>query len=84
MAARYHVLVSQELLDADTPWGNAGLTLIEVGGFTVPGARWCLFDDAEAPEELNGKKVEVTLTRGRVYEGDLEDRTWVSERRVIG
>lgn len=87
MAARYYILVSQELLDAvPVPrWEDAGLHLIEVGGFTEPGMRWCLFEDDDAPEELNGKKVEITLTRSRVHEGDpLTDRVWVSERRVTG
>lgn len=87
MAARYYVLVAQELLDAEPParWEDAGLHLIEQGGFTEPGSRWCLFEDDNAPEELNGKKVMLTLTRGRVREDDpFTDSTWVSERRVIG
>lgn len=61
MSARFYVYVSQELLDADTPWESAGLHLVEVGGFTDPGMRWCLFDDDNAPEDLNGKKVELTF-----------------------
>ena len=86
MAARYYVLVSQELIDADppTPWEDAGLHLIEQGGFTEPGMRWCLFEDDNAPEELDGKKVELTFTRGRRHEDDpLTDSVWVSERQVI-
>ena len=83
MSARYYVLVRQELLDADTPWEDAGLHLVETGGFTEPGARWCLFEDDNAPEELNGKKVELTVTRGRVYEGDPDEGTWITERRVM-
>lgn len=83
MAARFYVLVSQELLDADAPWQDAGLHLVEVGGFTEPGMRWCLFDDDNAPEDLNGKKVELTLTRGSVFEGDPHEGTWVSGRQVI-
>jgi hypothetical protein len=86
MAARYYVHVSQELLDAEPPppWEGAGLHLVEVGGFTEPGSRWCLFADDNAPEELNGKKVELALTRGPVHEEDpFTDAVWVSERRVI-
>lgn len=86
MTARYYVLIGQTLLDAvpSPRWEDAGLHLVEVGGFTEPGSRWCLFEDDNAPEGLNGKKVEITLARGRVYEGDpLSDSVWVSERRVI-
>lgn len=85
MTARYYVCVSQLLLDAGTPWHEAGLSLLEQGGFTEPGFRWCLFEDGSAPEELNGKKVELTLTPGRLHEDDpLTDGTRVTGRRVIG
>lgn len=72
MSARYYVLVSQELLDNDPPWESTGLHLIEQGALTEPGFRWCLFDDDNAPEDLNGKKVELVLVRG-----------WITERLVV-
>jgi hypothetical protein len=79
MAARYYVLVSQELLDAEPEpaWEEAGLHLIERGGFTEPGTRWCLFDDDNAPAQLNGLKVELTFTR-------VDMRPVITDRQVIG
>lgn len=68
MSARYYVSVSQELLDTDPPWHEVGLKLVEQGGFTEPGERWCLFEDDGAPEDLNGKKVMLALVRGRITE----------------
>jgi hypothetical protein len=62
MAARYYVLVSQELLDWFVPWENAGLRMLVWGEFTEPGVRWCLIEDDNAPPELNNKRVELTLT----------------------
>lgn len=59
MAARYYVLVSQELLDSAPSWEALGLHLIEQGALQEPPMRWCVFDDDNAPEELNGKKVEL-------------------------
>jgi hypothetical protein len=72
------VLVSQELLDEEPPWEMAGLHLIEQGGFTEPGMRWCLFADDNAPAELNGKRVEPVFTK---YD---DGRVEITERRVTG
>ncbi len=76
---RYWVLVAQELLDDPaTPWGEAGLLLVEHGGWDSPCVRWCLFEDDEAPAELDGKRVELTFERA------ADGKTRITERRVIG
>lgn len=82
MAARFYVLVAQELLDDRTPWEDAGLHLLEQGILTGPGMRICRLLDDNAPEDLEGKTVELSVTRGYRNEGDLAESTWVSERRV--
>lgn len=65
MAARYYVLVSRELLSAGDSvfWEEAGLHLLAWGDVNDPGPSWCLFDDDNAPPELNGKRVELMMTR---------------------
>lgn len=75
MAARYYVLVSRELVSAGDPvsWEEAGLHLMAWGDVSDPGPSWCLFEDDNAPPELNGKKVELTMTRA-------EDEIQVSRR----
>lgn len=82
MAARYYVLVAQELLDADPAprWEDAGLHLIEQGMLTAPGVRVCRFLDDSAPEELEGKTVMLSLTRELADDGEF--RVYVSEREV--
>lgn len=78
MVARYYVQVSTELLDApDARWQEAGLRLIEVGGLIEPDWRWCLFEDDNAPENLNGLKIELTF-------GRIGMRPVITGRRVIG
>lgn len=79
MSARYYVLVAQDLLDAEPPtaWEEAGLHLVETGGLTEPGMRWCQFDDDDAPEELNGMKVELTFAR-------VDMRPVITDRQVTG
>lgn len=68
MAARYWVLVHQELMDSDPQWPD-GLRVIEPGPWepTVPNrlpiARWWLMEDDGAPATLAGKQVELTFTR---------------------
>lgn len=60
MAARYYVLVSW--LDEQPLWEEAGLHLMAWGDVNDPGPSWCLLDDDNAPPDLNGKRVELTLT----------------------
>jgi hypothetical protein len=62
VAARYYVPVAQELLDDDPPWADLGLKLVERCPMGEPGIRWCLFEDPDAPEELDGKRVELQTT----------------------
>lgn len=77
MAARYYVLVSEELLDSVPPWEALGLHLIEQGALQEPPMRWCVFDDDNAPAELTGKKVELHT---ELVDGVAR----ISERRVTG
>lgn len=65
MAARYYVLVSQELLVSSPDWAAAGLTLVEQcpRSPSEPEMRWCVFDDPGAAPELDGKRVEVQIVR---------------------
>lgn len=81
MAARYYVYVAQELLDSGPPWEDAGLHLIEQGALTRPGVRVCRFLDDNAPEELEGKTVELALTREAADDDTF--RTYVSDRQVV-
>jgi catechol 2,3-dioxygenase-like lactoylglutathione lyase family enzyme len=78
VSARYYVLVSQDLLDDPPDWGVLGLRLVEQGGFTEPGMRWCLFEDDGAPGELDGCRVELTLTSDGTPGG-----TRITERNVV-
>lgn len=81
---RYWVLVADELLGEPSPWAEVGLRLAEYGPWKEPGVRWCLFEDPDAPPELDGKKVELTVSRGRVAEDGPDYLPHITERRVIG
>jgi hypothetical protein len=76
VSARYWVMVGDDLIDAQPQW-PAMLRPVRRGGTIWPGLRWWLFEDDDAPENLDGK--EVDLTFGTVYGVGL-----VVERRVIG
>lgn len=77
MAVRYHVLVSDHLID-QMPMLPSGLRALErepTDPERHPGAHWWLFEDDDAEPELEGKRVElwfedragmVTLTRRTV------------------
>lgn len=77
MAARYWVLVSDELMDSDPRWPE-GFRPVERGStvWLEPGVRWWLFEDDDAPPGLDGKPVEVTAV--------LEDGKPVIVRRPPG
>ena len=63
MAARYHVLAGDEVMaQREIPWPE-GLRPVERGEASPYGAHWHLFEDDNAPEELEGKRVELTLAR---------------------
>jgi hypothetical protein len=75
MSARYHVMVSDQLMASDPKWPE-GLRPIEREA-ADPGhyrAHWWLFEDDGASESLNGKQVEVTF-----HEGGAE-----YSRRMVG
>lgn len=62
MAARYWTLVTDDLIDAAPQWPPM-LRPVERGGIEHPGTHWWLLEDDDAPEDLDGKEVDVTLTR---------------------
>ena len=62
MSAVYWVLASDELMDSDPLW-PAFLRPVEPGPYEHPGMRWWKFEDDEAPESLNGKRIELTSWR---------------------
>ena len=62
MSARYRSVVSEELIEAwDTSLLPDGLRIVEMGDPEPPypqsGWRTVIFDDAGAPEDLNGQLV---------------------------
>jgi hypothetical protein len=69
VAARYWVLVADELIDAH-PQFPATLRTVKRGHAEIlavhdmhPSTHWWLFEDDDAPEELNNKRVELTFLR---------------------
>jgi hypothetical protein len=63
MAVRYYVLVSDEMMEyRQVPWPE-GLRPVERGDNEFMGAHWYLFEDDNAPEELDGRRVGLTLAR---------------------
>ena len=65
MAARYYVRVADGLTETrQVPWPEGLRPVRQAGGkSTPPGWHWHLFEDDGAPEELDGKRVELTLAR---------------------
>ena len=80
MTARYWVQASDELIfTRQIPWPEG---LRPVGGPGVsecPGARWQLFEDDGAPDDLEGKNVELTLAR----RGRETGITVIVDRKVL-
>jgi hypothetical protein len=63
MAVRYHVRVTDEMMETrEIPWPE-GLRPVEREGCDRHGSHWWLFEDDSAPEELDGRRVELTLAR---------------------
>lgn len=87
MTARYWVLVSDELVLAiDPSLLPDGLRLSghPAGSGTCivtppPGTHWHQFEDDNAPDELDGKRVELVLGR----RGRTPAKAVIIERRVI-
>lgn len=83
---RYWVRMSNDLLDdPGTAKGlaEAGLRIVEHGARLDHHGRMVLVEDDEAAPELDGKEVEISLTRGYRHAGDLNESVWVSMRQVI-
>lgn len=63
MSTRYHVLASDELMAGELQWPD-GLRPVEqepTDPGSHPGMHWWLFEDDDAPAELDGKRVELTF-----------------------
>lgn len=79
MSAAYWVRVSDELLAGlDPSYLPDGLRLADPGIRLrgVPGVSEVLFEDDNAPAELNGQRVELSFRRGG-------DQTVIAGRRVL-
>lgn len=71
MTARYQVIIADPILEDPEIWAKAeGLALVSVDGPWAPadgspshGAKLCTIEDDGAPPELDGKLVDLTLTR---------------------
>ena len=84
---RYWVLISRQLLDDQDfrpRLAECGARLVELGAWQDRAFRWVLVEDDGAPPELEGAEVELVFTRGRRYEKDPDETTWISERKVTG
>jgi hypothetical protein len=79
MSARYWVLVSDELMGSLPLWLD-GFRPVKEGSVEAPGMTWHLFEDDSAPEELDGKRVEVTISRET---GSLGSPPKITERRLV-
>jgi len=79
MAARYWVLMSDELMESpDLRWPD-GLRPVRPDDGVPPDAhsRWWLLEDDGAPATLEGKRVELTFTRsgGKAMIGSRNPQT---------
>ena len=82
MTARYWVPVAPELLTGlDSSLLPDGLRLADLGVTTrtYPGGLEALFEDDNAPEDLDGRRVELTLGR----QGREGAKAVIIERRVL-
>lgn len=74
MGIRYHVLVNDLLMDENPQWPE-GFRPVERESAGHPGTHWWLFEDDNAPAELEGKRVEVHFARAsgiaREHSGEL-------------
>jgi hypothetical protein len=82
--SRYQILIPDEYLQMGLQW-PPGTKLVEQLERGTAGTHWYLFDDPDAPGDLEGKQVELRLERGRKSEDEPEgDNTpRVAWRRVI-
>lgn len=66
MAADYWVLVTDELMTDKAhriDWASIELEVIDRGGYDSPGMRWWKFRDENADPGLEGRQVELTISR---------------------
>ena len=75
MAARYRVLIADPLLKMGLQW-PPGVKLAEQLERGETGTHWWLLDDPDAPEDLEGRQVELVLRRGE------DGAPVIAERRV--
>lgn len=82
MSARYWVLASDELMNSDPQW-PACLRPVQrdvAPSAERPGMCWWLFEDDDAPETLNGKRIELEI-RAHYDEHGHITRTEIAGRR---
>jgi hypothetical protein len=60
VSARYWVMVGDDLMAAQPQWPPM-LRPVERGGIIWPGMRWWLFEDDDAPDDLDGKEIDLTF-----------------------
>lgn len=75
MTARYWVQIADELMAHEDLQWPAVLRPVEQGASEYPGSHWWLLEDDDAPEDLDGKKVDLTLSR-------VSDMTMIERRRL--
>jgi hypothetical protein len=63
MSARYLVQCDDDFMARDDLVWPAGLHPVEQREQSEPGTHWWLIEDATAPAEMNGKRVNLTLSR---------------------
>lgn len=73
---RYRILIADPLLQMGPQWPE-GCSLVEQQEPGTAGTHWWSFEDPEAPEDLEGREVELKLRRGE--DGSAQ----VAERRLI-
>jgi hypothetical protein len=82
--ARYRILIPDPLVDRGLQW-PPGCSLAGRGEPGPAGTHWWAFDDPQAPAELDGQRVALTLERGRKSEDEPEgdDTPRIAARHLI-
>ena len=80
--ARYQILIADPLLALKPQW-PAGTRLAEQLGRGPAGTHWWAFEDPEAPEELEGRQVEIRLERDPVSIPGEPPVPRIASRRLI-
>lgn len=74
--SRYRILIADPLLAMKPQWPE-GCSLAERQEQGTAGTHWWTFDDPDAPDDLEGREVELKLRRGE------DGAPQVAERRLI-